>query len=227
MFIFYIGCCFASFLMVIAQRVPAGEDFLYSRSRCHHCQQKLAFYELLPLISAVLLRFRCRTCRQKIPLIYFGAEFIYGCLFFLITTQQVGPTKIAYLIWLTMAFLLSLTDLFYWTVEPKILYPFGFLLWMILFLCAWQLYFSTLIFLLLINLIVYFFLQDYFGFGDVLLLLFWGPWFSLHQLFILLFVASLSGLILSALLTLIRKKTIRHLPFVPFLSLGLFYLLFF
>lgn len=227
MFIFYLGCCLASFLMVMAQRLPIGEDFLYSRSHCHHCQQKLTCYELLPLFSALLLRFRCHTCQQKIPFIYFGAEFLYGGLFYLIIMQQSGPIMIAYLIWLTMAFLLSLTDLFYWTVEPKILYPFGFLLWVILFLCAWPFYPVTLIFLLLISLLVYFFLQNYFGFGDMLLLLFWGPWFSLHQLFTLLFIASLSGLILSTLIAFIRKRTINHLPFIPFLSLGLLYLLFF
>lgn len=226
MFIFYFGCCFASFLMVIAHRLPIGEDFIFSRSKCHHCQKTLAFYELLPLFSILIARFRCRACHKKIPSLYFWMELLYGGLFFMIVSTTSTRLQPVYLIWITMAFLLSLTDLFYWTVEPKILYPMGTLLWFLLFLFDWPFYLATLLFLVSVSLLIHFFLQAYLGFGDALLLLFWGPWLSLNQLFLLLFIASLSALLLTSLLSFVKKERITHVPFVPFLSLGLLYLLF-
>lgn len=227
MLLFYFGCCLGSFLMVVATRLPIGEDFLVSRSHCHHCQKTLHFYELIPIFSIFFMRFRCSACQKRIPITYLLVECLYGFLFFIVFKSLIGSIALVYFIWITMAFLLSLTDLFYWIVEPKILYPFGCLLWSLLYLFDWSFYPATLIFLLLVAFLIYFFLQAYFGFGDMLLLLFWGPWFTIHQLFILLFVASLSGLIISYLYSRLTQQSVNHLPFVPFLSLGLLFLLFF
>ena len=225
MLTFYIGCCFGSFLTVVASRLPIGKDFIFSRSCCHHCQRTLKFYELLPLFSLLLLRFRCQRCHQKIPLFYFLSEAIYGSLFLYAIQQTCFSLQIVTLIWLTMAFMLSLTDLFYFIVEPKILYSFGFLLWLVLFYYHWTFYLSTTLVLLLFMLLIYFFFQAYLGFGDVLLLLIWGPWFSLTQLFLLLAIASCSALLFFLGYFLLKRHTLKYLPFIPFLSFGLFAIL--
>lgn len=223
---FYIGCCLGSFLMVVATRLPIGEDFLFSRSHCHHCQKKLHFYELIPLLSILFLKFRCPACQNEIPKTYLVAEMTYGFLFMVILQQLSPSDTLIYFTWLTMAFLLSLTDCLYWIVEPKILFSFGCLLWLFLFFFNWPFHISTLFFLLIVAVLVYCFLQKVFGFGDMLLLLVWGPWFSIHQVFTLLFIASLSGLMFSQIYHWMTRKSLTHLPFVPFLSLGLLFLLF-
>ena len=68
MLLFYFGCCLGSFLMVVATRLPIGEDFLVSRSHCHHCQKTLRFYELIPLFSILFMKFRCSACQKRIPI---------------------------------------------------------------------------------------------------------------------------------------------------------------
>ncbi|GAA3013035.1 hypothetical protein GCM10019998_06550 [Tetragenococcus solitarius] len=59
--------------------------------------------------------------------------------------------------------------------------------------------------------------------GDLLLLLFWAPWLSPHELIQLLFIASLTALLTYAIIFLTTSKKVRtlQLPFVPFLNLGL------
>lgn len=225
MIIFYLGCCFGSFLTVVASRLPVGEDFISSRSCCHSCHRKLKYYELIPLISIVMARFRCHSCKKSIPFFYFCSEIIYGFLFFFSLQPVSFSTKITTLLWLTMAFLLSMTDFFYLIVEPKILYSFGFMLWLSLFYYQTPFYWETGLLVLLSFFFVYFFFQAYLGLGDILLLLFWGPWLSLQEFFLLLAIASCSALLFFALYFLLKKQRLQVIPFVPFLSVGLFFIL--
>ncbi|RBT66411.1 prepilin peptidase [Enterococcus hirae] len=51
---FIIGCCIGSFLCLVAQRLPQGHSIIYPRSHCVNCQHVLAWYELVPLLSAIL-----------------------------------------------------------------------------------------------------------------------------------------------------------------------------
>lgn len=227
MFIFYLGCCFGSFLTVIASRLPVGEDFIFSRSGCHHCKKKLAFYELIPLFSILSQSFRCRTCQKKIPFFYFSLELLYGSLFYLALNQFFFADQVIFLFWFTMAYLLSLTDYFYLIVEPKILYPFTFLLWLTSFYFQKPFYYTTLILLVVFAVSVYFFFFDFFGFGDCLLLLAWGPWLPLPSLAFLLACASCAALLLVGLKKISQKDVPRQIPFVPYLSLGLVVVLLF
>lgn len=224
---FYFGCCLGSFLTVVASRLPLGEDFIFSRSTCHHCKKKLAFYELIPLFSILSQRFRCRTCQKKIPFLYFSAELIYGGLFYLASNQPFLADQWLFFFWLTMAYLLALTDYFYLTVEPKILYPFTLLLWLTAFYFQKPFYYTTLILLLFFTISVYFFFFESFGLGDCLLLLAWGPWLSLTSLAFLLACASCSALLLVGLKKISQKDVPQQIPFVPYLSFGLVMVLFF
>lgn len=224
MIIFYLGCCFGSFFTLVASRLPLGEDIIFSRSCCHSCQRTLSFYELIPLFSILISRFRCFSCHKRIPIFYFFSEVIYGGLFLFSLQQETLSLKIITLTWLTMAFLLSMTDYFYLIVEPKILYSFGAALWFLLFYYQFPFYLWTGCFVFFCLLLVTFFFQSYLGFGDLLLLLIWGPWLSLPQLFSLLAIASFSALLVFFLYFLFNQKKLAFIPFVPFLSFGLFFI---
>lgn len=80
-FIFVIGLCVGSFLNVVVMRTLAGEAFVTGRSRCDHCRRVLAWYELIPLFSFVVLRGRCRTCQREIDIMHPVVELITGALF--------------------------------------------------------------------------------------------------------------------------------------------------
>lgn len=60
------GLAFGSFANVCACRVPAGESFLWGRSRCPSCGTSLAPRDLVPVLSYALLRGRCRYCGARI-----------------------------------------------------------------------------------------------------------------------------------------------------------------
>ena len=84
---FILGLAIGSFLDVIISRVflpDQKESFLniaVSRSRCSECGATLNWYDLIPLISFLALRGRCRYCHKAIPLRLFGVEFITGAMF--------------------------------------------------------------------------------------------------------------------------------------------------
>ncbi|KSB90744.1 peptidase A24 [Caulobacter vibrioides] len=70
--------CVGSFIGLLTLRLPAGLPWVAARSACDGCQRRLAFPDLLPLISFLALRGRCRTCRAPIPRRYPLIEA--GCL---------------------------------------------------------------------------------------------------------------------------------------------------
>jgi leader peptidase (prepilin peptidase)/N-methyltransferase len=64
-----------SFMGVLIVRLPAGAPVVFSRSACPHCRATLSGWDMIPLVSFVVLRGRCRHCRQPISLLHPAVEF--------------------------------------------------------------------------------------------------------------------------------------------------------
>ncbi len=79
-FFFILGSVIGSFLNVVIARYNSGRTF-GGRSACMICQNKLRWYELVPLLSFLFLRGRCRTCKTHIALTYPVVEFLTGFVF--------------------------------------------------------------------------------------------------------------------------------------------------
>ncbi|WP_086226932.1 prepilin peptidase [Campylobacter devanensis] len=77
---FIFGICLGSFTTVLITRIPIGEDFVFSRSRCPNCAKKLGATELIPLLSWVMLKAKCKNCKTKISSFYPLSELIVGFL---------------------------------------------------------------------------------------------------------------------------------------------------
>ncbi len=78
--LFVFGAIVGSFLNVLGLRLHSGLS-LGGRSSCPNCRHQLSWYELIPILSFLLLRGRCSTCRSKISPQYFLAELLTGFLF--------------------------------------------------------------------------------------------------------------------------------------------------
>lgn len=79
---FALGCCVGSYLNVVIYRLPLGlSTHDPKRSFCPLCRAGIPFYHNIPLLSWVLLRGRCASCRQAIPLRYPLVELLTGLLF--------------------------------------------------------------------------------------------------------------------------------------------------
>ncbi len=80
--LFILGLIFGSFFNVIVQRaVDEKETWRRGRSYCDNCHQPLAWYDNIPLLSYLILKGRCRTCKKQISLIHPFTETATGLIF--------------------------------------------------------------------------------------------------------------------------------------------------
>lgn len=77
---FIFGLIIGSFLNVVICRYNTGKS-LGGKSACMSCENKLRWYELVPLFSFITLRGRCKTCKTKISIQYPLVELITGLIF--------------------------------------------------------------------------------------------------------------------------------------------------
>jgi leader peptidase (prepilin peptidase)/N-methyltransferase len=77
-----MGLAFGSFLNVCIYRLPLGLSVITPRSACPKCQQPIAFYDNMPVLSWLILRGRCRNCDSKISPRYLMIELLTGLMFF-------------------------------------------------------------------------------------------------------------------------------------------------
>ncbi len=82
--IFLFGIVIGSFLNVCIYRIPKQESIVTERSHCMSCGYMLKWYDLIPLLSYICLRGRCRACRKKISIQYPIIEAVNGLLYCLV-----------------------------------------------------------------------------------------------------------------------------------------------
>lgn len=63
-----------SFLGVLILRLPQEESVVWGRSHCSHCHQRLKAVDLVPVVSWLATRGRCRYCAARLSLFYPGIE---------------------------------------------------------------------------------------------------------------------------------------------------------
>ena len=80
-FSFALGACVASFLNVVAWRLPRGESIVSPPSHCPKCNMPIRWWQNIPIISWLALRGKCANCREPISPRYIIVEAIGGALF--------------------------------------------------------------------------------------------------------------------------------------------------
>lgn len=86
-----LGASVGSFLNVCLARLPAGESLVRPRSKCPACGASIAWYDNIPLLSWLLLRGRCRQCRQTISVLYPAVELVTAAIWVGMALHY-GPT---------------------------------------------------------------------------------------------------------------------------------------
>ena len=76
-----LGLIVGSFLNVCIYRLPRRESVNWPGSHCTACNRPLSWYENVPIISWLVLRGRCRTCGERISVVYPLVELITAVLF--------------------------------------------------------------------------------------------------------------------------------------------------
>lgn len=122
--IFAIGLCVGSFLNVLLFRLNKKKGMMFGRSECPHCLHKLAWHDLAPIISFLILAGKCRYCRKKISLIYPIVETTTGLVFLLFSIKfglEFSPSFLIQLAILSLFIFLAFFDYLYMLIPDKIL----------------------------------------------------------------------------------------------------------
>ena len=80
LFVFILGTVVFSFGGVCISRIPEGKSVIGGRSRCESCGSVIKWYDLIPVLSYVLLRGKCRNCGNRIPVYCFVVELVGGVI---------------------------------------------------------------------------------------------------------------------------------------------------
>ena len=203
-YFFLVGSILASFLGLVIDRFPE-QSIISPASHCVSCQTPLRPLDLIPILSQVFNRFRCRYCKVRYPVWYALFELGLGLLFLLYSWELLSLSQV---ILITAGLTLGIYDFRHQE------YPL--LVWMTFHLIlmassGWNL---VMIFFLVLGILAHF-IDIHMGAGDFLFLSSCSLIFSATELLILIQFASAMGI----LAFLLQKKKER-LPFVPFLLLA-------
>ena len=203
-YFFLVGSILASFLSLVIDRFPE-QSIISPSSNCDSCQTHLRPLDLIPILSQVFNRFRCRYCKAPYPIWYSLFELGLGLLFL---SWSWGFLSLGQVILITAGLTLGIYDFHHQE------YPL--LVWMIfhLILMASSGLNLVMVLFLVLGMLAHF-IDIRMGAGDFLFLASCALVFSVTELLILIQFASATGI----LAFLLQKKKER-LPFVPFLLLA-------
>lgn len=112
--LFAFGCVFASFLGVVAHRLPRGESWVGGRSRCPACGDAISARDNVPVISWLLLRGRCRSCNLPIspryPLVEISLGALWAATYLVLGDDDLGELALGLLLCATLV-TVTVTDL--------------------------------------------------------------------------------------------------------------------
>jgi leader peptidase (prepilin peptidase)/N-methyltransferase len=119
-----LGFIIGSFLNVCIDRLPRNKSLISPSSHCDECNRRLGIIDLIPVLSYLILRGRCRYCGAHIPLRVFLVEVTTGALFLLAfwrygLTGQFGVTAFWCCVFLVIIFI----DWEHQLILDKITYP--------------------------------------------------------------------------------------------------------
>jgi leader peptidase (prepilin peptidase)/N-methyltransferase len=214
-----------SFLNVCIDRLPNGRSIVSSPSKCDACGRRLKAVDLIPVVSYLLRRGRCRYCKTPIPRRCFWVELGTGVLFGLIWLRFSSSTYAGFVACCSAILIVILViDLEHRKIFNRVVYPaIGFALISALIFpeptlgerLLGGLLGSGLLFLLaIVN-------PTGMGMGDVKLMGFIGLVVGFPHVILALFLSFvLGGLISGALVMAGRIGRRDPIAFAPFLALG-------
>lgn len=234
--IFLLGTIIGSFLNVCIHRIPKKESIVFPGSYCPSCSTPLKWYDLIPVLSFLFLKGKCRCCGERISPKYPTVELINGIIFVMLFSKIGFNLDFIFHTFLFSLFIIiSFIDLDYQIIPNT----------MVLFILLVSIVYKILNFLLynvpsnlvnslmglgisgLIFFIIFVVSKGGMGGGDVKLIGVLGFILGIPKIFINIFLSFLAGGIISVLLLAFKIKGRKDpIPFGPFIILGFIITLF-
>lgn len=224
--------------MVIDRVTTGGSLVKPLRSYCDHCRATLESVDLIPIISFVMLGAKCRYCKKPLSIQYPIVEGLTAVLFTVslwVLAQNANLNFANLIFWFLLIstmvvvavvdfkFSLIPTTFVYATSLVALFYNF-FVLPSPIFVEHVIAAFGASVFFLLIVLITF---GRGMGQGDIILAFLMGMVLGVESTVLAIFIAFLSGAVISLILIAIRLKRFGNtIPFGPFLVFGFLIVLF-
>ncbi|MBU1146490.1 prepilin peptidase [Patescibacteria group bacterium] len=242
--VFIFGLIIGSFLNVVIWRLHSEESVLTGRSHCPKCRHVLGPIELIPVLSFLIQKGKCRHCGKSISWQYPLVEFSAAILFlFAYLPYDLRLTTYNFFLLAREWFMISVMiivfvyDLKYYLILDKIIYPAAALVFVTLPLIygggiSWWGIFGPIVAAILGG---GFFLLQYLiskgkwiGGGDIKMGALMGLILGLGGLGVALFFAYVVGAIVGLILVAGKiKKMKSQVPFGTFLAAGTVFAIFF
>ena len=217
-----------SFYTVVGLHLPNHEPFLTNRSHCDICNHKLSFLDMIPIISYIFLKGKCRYCHTKFSNLSTYMELFTGILF--ACSYYVFGLSYNLLIALgivTLLIIVSVSDITYFIIPDELLIFFtGYFLIIIalnngVLTALWSILSGFLLFSIMYIIMLFgnfMFKKETLGGGDIKMMFVFG--LILHPIIGIfsIFISSLLALPIS--MFLLWKKGQNLIPFGPFLIIG-------
>lgn len=229
-FAFTFGAVVGSFLNVCIYRLPLEQSVVSPGSRCMGCGTAIRWYDNIPILSGLVLKGRCRSCKEPFSIRYPLVELLTGLLAAALFLKF-GLSLSLVVMFLFCAALVVITfiDFDHQIIPDEISLP-GIILG---FVCSFFLpghgWLSSLLGIAVgwgsLALIFYGYLwltgREGMGGGDAKLLAMMGAFLGLQAVPFIIFASSLVGTVAGLSIMAVQRKD-RHLaiPFGPYLALG-------
>lgn len=230
---FIIGICIGSFANVVIFRVPKGESIVFPNSHCTSCGSELKPYDLIPIISYIIIRGKCRYCGERISIKYPITEAIFGLLFLLAYLKYGnGYLLYKYLILISIILIIGLIDLYTTNVYSNTI-VIGIMLSLIFIIIELIKGNSIVTYILgagvgglFIYLIIL--ITKGMGEGDIEIIVLCGLYLGFKETMLVLFLSFIIGGLISIILILTKIKSRKdYIPFGQFISIATLIVIFF
>jgi len=235
-FVLLLGLIIGSFSNVCIYRIPRQESLIRPGSHCPKCNQPIKFYDNIPLVSFIILKGKCRYCKEKISWQYPLVEFLTAVLYLLLFLRYgLQLVTFVYMFFCSALIIITFIDLKENIIPDVLSLPFlllGFL--MSFFLKNLSPINSLLgilagggVLLLVAILGSFLFKKEAMGGGDIKLAAMVGAFLGWQLTLLSLFLSFFTGAIIGIVILIKNKGESDPIPFGPFIALGTIIALFF
>lgn len=222
-FLFILGACVGSFLGVLIDRLPKEGKIMWDRSRCDFCHTTLPPMTMIPLLSYLWFRGRSACCQKPLSFFYPVIELLTGILFvfsFMFAPDVVHAVSACILG--SILLVIFFTDVFSGVI-PVLLVVLGIgvtlVTYLLLGISLWTYFLGALVAGGLFGGLILVTKGKGMGVGDFIFALLMGILLGFPQVLVGLYIAFLTGAVISLILVVAKKKNLKggSVPFVPFL----------
>ena len=224
-----LGLLIGSFLNVCIYRIPRSESIAFPPSHCFSCGKNLKPLELIPVVSYIALRGRCRNCKTHISMQYPLIELLNSLVYLLLFTHFDLTIEFGFFAVLSsILIVVSIIDYYHKIIPDKL--NLIILIMGIIFKVTSMVVFKESAFIdsvlgfaiggglfLLIAIVT----NGAMGGGDIKLTAALGVWFGVKGIILISLLSFILGAVISVILLVTKIKGRKdEVPFGPFICIS-------